>query len=248
MQEITMKIVPIRIANCRRALADGWQMANATRGISIGYSLVFVLGGLAIIGSLLAQGLTPFIIPAAGAFMLIGPVILAGFFGVATAKERGEVVGFGSIVAGFSGAHRALWALSLVCGLLFMIFVTDAAILYAYMLGQAPVWLTELIPVADGVIKFFKWAAVSGFVVALLLYCISAFSVPLLCDARANLVQAIVISVRIVFGSFPVTMAWAGILAILIIGSIVLLPLLPLALPWLAYSSRSLYRQAIPMV
>ena len=182
-----MRIEPLTLSMIGRALAAAWATANATRGISIAYAAIFTLAGLIIIGSLLALGLTPFVVAAAGAFMLVGPAILAGFFGIARAFEAGERVTAGAVVAGFTGAARALWALALVCGLLFMIFVTDAAILYAYMVGATPVWLSDLIPAAASVIGFVKWAAVSGFVVALLLFCISAFSVPLLCERRAGI-------------------------------------------------------------
>lgn len=241
-----MTINPLTTAMLRQALADGWRLANATRGVSIAYSLIFVLGGAAIMGGLLAQGWSPFVIAAAGAFMLVGPAILAGFFGIARAFEAGAPVTPGAVAAGFAGAARALWALALVCGLLFMIFITDAAILYAYMVGATPVWLGDLIPAAAGVIGFVKWAAVSGLVVALLLYCISAFSVPLLCERRTGLVDAVVTSVRVVLGNFGPAILWAFLLSTATIASVVLLPLLPLTLPWLAYASRALYRQVLP--
>lgn len=241
-----MKIAALNFASLRQALAEGWAMANATRGVSIAYAAIFTLGGLAIVGGLLAQGLTPFVVAAAGAFMLVGPVILAGFFGIARSHEAGEAPRFASVIAGFSTAAPAVWALALVCALLFMIFVTDAAILYSYMVGVTPVWLTDIVPASASVMKFLLWGAVSGLVVAFLLYCVSAFSVPLLCERRAGLVNAVAASVRIVFGNFLPVMLWAALISALIIGSILLLPLLPLTLPWLAYASRALYRQALP--
>lgn len=230
----------------RLVLAEGWQVAAATRMVSTAYSLVFVLGGVLIIGSLLSLGWTPFVVAAAGAFMLVGPVLLAGFFGIAAAREAGQVPTLGAVGEGFASASAALWALALVCGLLFMIFVTDAAILYAYMLGQTPVWMADLIPASAGVLKFVRWAGVSGFVVALLLYVVSAFSVPLLCERRASLVGAVVLSVRAVFGSPGAALLWAAVLATVIIGSVAILPVLPLTLPWLAYASRALYRRVLP--
>jgi len=151
------------------------------------------------------------------------------------------------VARGFTAAAGALWALALVCGLLFMIFLTDAAILYAYMVGREAVWLTDLLPAATGVASFVKWAALSGLVVALLLFCISAFSVPLLCERRADLVEAVAISVRVVFGNFGSAILWAFLLSTATIVSILLLPLLPLTLPWLAYASRALYRQVLPV-
>jgi uncharacterized membrane protein len=242
-----MILSPLTIGGLQRALADGWRIANATRGISIGYALIFTLGGLAIMGGLLAQGWTPFIIAAAGAFMLIGPVILAGFFGIAEALESGQPVGPASIVSGFTLASRAMWALAMVCALLFMIFVTDAAILYAYMVGATPVWLDMLLPTNANVLSFVRWAGVSGLFVALLLYCVAVFSVPLLCERRAGLVEAVVLSVRIVFTNFLPSIFWAFFLSTVTIGSILLLPLLPLTLPWMAYASRAVYRQVLPV-
>jgi uncharacterized membrane protein len=241
-----MRIEPLTIAAIQTALASGWHTANATRGISAAYAAVFTLGGLVILGSLLTLGFTPFVIAAAGAFMLVGPAILAGFFGIARAHEAGRRAAMGDIAAGFREAPGSIWVIALICALLFMIFVTDAAILYSYMVGATPVWLADLVPTSAGVRNFLIWGAVSGFVIALMLYTVSAFSVPLLCDRRAGLVNAVVASARIVFGNLPVALFWAALLSSLVIGSILLLPLLPLTLPWLAYASRSLYQQILP--
>jgi len=241
-----MTLSPMTLGGLLRALAEGWRVAGATRGISVTYALIFTLAGLVILGSLLALGWTPFIIAAAGAFMLVGPIILAGFFGIAGALEAAQRAGVASIVSGFVRASRALWALALVCALLFMIFITDAAILYAYMVGATPVWLDNLLPANANVLSFVRWAGVSGFVVALLLYAVAAFSVPLLCERRAGLVESVVLSVRIVFANFVPAIIWAFLLSASIIGSILVLPLLPLTLPWMAYASRALYRQVLP--
>jgi uncharacterized membrane protein len=244
-----METRPFGLDSIATALTEGWQLANARRDIrttGIAYAAIFTLIGAVILGLLLAQGFTPFVIAAAGAFMLVGPGILAGFFGIARAYEAGQKVGFGETARGFAAASNAVWVIALVCALLFMIFITDAAILYSYMVGGAPVWLTELIPATAGVMNFLFWGALSGFVIAFLLFSISAFSVPLLCERRATLVIAVVASVRVVFGNFLPAMAWAALLSGLTIGSILLLPLLPLTLPWLAYASRALYRQVFP--
>lgn len=237
---------PFGFADLGGALAEGWALANRTRAVSAGYAGIFTLLGALILGGLLTGGFTPFVIAAAGAFMLVGPAILAGFFGIANAYESGSKVGAGDTARGFAAAHPALWALALVCALLFMIFVTDAAILYSYMVGGAPVWLADLIPVAPGVASFLFWSAVSGCVIASMLFCVSAFSVPLLVDRRAGLVDAVTASVRAVFANFLPAMSWAALLSFLVITSILLLPLLPLTLPWLAYASRALYRRVFP--
>lgn len=241
-----MVIQRFGFAEISRALGAGWSLAQATRATSAGYAALFMLIGAVILGGLLARGFTPFVIAAAGAFMLVGPAVLAGFFGIARAQETYGQVRAKDALQGFAAADQSLWVVALVCALLFMIFVTDAGILYSYMVGGTPIWLSELIPIKSAVTSFLLWSAVSGWVIAFLLFCVSAFSVPLLCERRAGLVTAVVASVRAVFGSFLPAMTWAALLAALIIGSILLLPLLPLTLPWLAFASRALYRQVFP--
>lgn len=241
-----MTIVPLSTAALGRALGAGWHLAGATRGVSTAYAALFTLAGLLIIGCLLALGLAPLVIAAAGAFMLVGPAILAGFFGIAAAWEAGEKPGAAAVLAGFRRADVGLWVVALVCALLFMIFITDVATLYSYMVGGTPVWLSDLIPTTANVAGFLKWGTLSGAVFALLLYAVAAFSVPLLCEGRIGLVNAVALSVRIVLGRFPVAILWGLLLSTLVIGSILLLPLLPLTLPWLAYASRALYRETLP--
>lgn len=230
----------------RQALRSGWQTTQQTWRASLIYGGFFTLIGAVILGLLLAQGFGPFIIAAAGAFMLVGPVVLAGFFGIARAHEAGQPTGPASVWAGFTQASASIWVIALVCALLFMIFVTDAAILYSYMVGGTPVWLHELDSLHIGVGHFLLWGSVSGFAIAFMLYCVSAFSIPLLCEHRCSMVSAIVASVRAVFGNFRAALAWALLLAVCGMGSILLLPLLPVTLPGLAYASRALYQQVFP--
>lgn len=227
------------------ALARGWAIYRATSSIGSGVTAVVTLVGLAILGGLVWHGFTPFVIAAAGGFMLLGPVLLAGFFGLAAAHEQGRRPAMSDFLGGFGQASRGIWAIALVCGLLFMIFVTDAAILYSYMVGATPVWLGSL-PADGGVGNFVFWGMISGFAIAFMLFSVSAFSVPLLCERRAGLVDAVVTSVRVVFGNFTGAMTWAALLAVLMMGSALLLPALPVTLPWLAFASRALYRHVLP--
>ena len=241
-----MEIRTFDTHDLRCALADGWAIAHRTRYVSSLYAALFVLAGAAILATLLLQGFTPFIIAAAGAFMLIGPVILAGFFGIARADEQGRSANLGSLMAGFTEASSAIWVIALVCALLFMIFVTDAAILYSYMVGRTPVWLSGIDLTHTGVRTFLVWGMISGLAIAGMLFCVAAFSIPLLCEHRAHLVQAVVASVRATFGNPLPMLVWALLLATLTMGSILLLPLLLLTLPWLAHSSYALYRRVFP--
>ena len=101
--------------------------------------------------------------------------------------------------------------------------------------------------VYPGVVEGLRALRASGLRLACLTNKPTAFAVPLLCERRAGLVEAVVKSVRIVFGNFIVAMVWAVLLSVTVIASILMLPLLLLTLPWLAYASRALYRSALPV-
>lgn len=237
---------PFTVTDIFASLREGWHIAQQTRTTSVAYAALFVFIGAWIVGLLLYHGFTPFIVAAAGAFMLIGPVILAGFFGIARDYEKGQTTGLSSIHAGFSDASSAVWVIALVCALLFMVFITDAATLYSFMVGQTPVWLTEITTEISGIHHFLFWGSLSGLAIAFMLYCVSVFSVPLLCEHRATLVQAVMASVSAVFQNFFPAMVWGCLLAGLTMTSILLLPLLLITLPWLGHTSRVLYHRVFP--
>lgn len=242
-----MQTAHLDFAAIGRALRKGAATARRTRAVSLGYAGIFAVFGALILAALVRTGMTPFVVTAAGAFMLVGPAVLAGFFGIARAVEAGRRAGMDDVFNGFHHPPAALWAIALVCTLLFLIFVTDAGILYSYMIGGTPLFPADMLPPPEAAARFVFWAGVSGAAIAFMLFAISAFSVPLLCERRAHLVAAVVGSVRTVFANFAVTMAWAVLISAATILSILLLPLFPFVLPVLAYASHAFYREALPL-
>lgn len=178
--------------------------------------------------------------------MLVGPVLLSGFFSIADRTAEKKASGFSDIVAGFSRISREMLALGLVCTLLFLIWMTDAATLYGFMVGRTPKPLLALMPLPENVGSFLIWSSVMGAVLAFVIFSVSAFSVPLLYYRRAGLVRAVVMSVRTVFSNFVPCMLWAVVLAATIIGSILILPLFLVTFPVLAYASHALYQELFP--
>lgn len=239
--------VPRRVplAAIPRALAAGWVLLKTCPGLSLGYAAVFVLIGLVLLGGVVLAGMTPMALPLAGGFMLVGPVLLAGYFRVARLTQQGRSPRIGDLIDGFRQAPRPLWVIALVCMLLFMIWITDAATLYSFMIGREPVLLRDL-PGHGDALRFGIYGSLMGTALAFAIYTVSAFSVPLLADHRTGLIGAVSASVRAVFRNFPVAMAWALVLAVLTMLSVLLLPLLLFALPWLAYSSHAFYREVFP--
>ena len=146
--------------------------------------------------------------------------------------------------AAFRRALTGLWAVALICAFLFLIWITDAGILYSFTIGGAHLSY-DLLQVQD-VLAFELWGSLMGSVLAFMIFTVAAFSVPLIYEGRAGLVEAVNASVRTVFGNFPVCLAWGLVLGTVIILSVLLLPLLLFTLPVMSYASFFLYRTAFP--
>ena len=247
MNESALFPARLGLGSIPRALATGWRTAQRSRRASTLYGVVVALIGFAIMRALVAAGMTPLVLLAAGAFMLVAPMLLAGFFAIARSVEKGQVGRFEDLISGFRRAPPALLVLSMVCALLFLIFATDVAILYSYKVGGTVVMPRDMLNPTKNITHVLLWGGLSGLLFGFIIFTITAFSVPLLCEGRAGLVRAVTASVRGVFGNFVVVLAWAVLITLATLASVLILPLLPFTLPPLAYASHALYRQAFPV-
>lgn len=238
---------PVSLDSLPRALGSGWCMLRQTAGISCGFAAIFAAIGLALLITLGVNGLAPLALPLAGGFMLVGPPLLSGYFNVVQLVEAGDNPRFGDLFAGLRGAPHTVWVIALVCMLLFMIWVTDAAVMYSFMIGRAPVMVEDILPRGADIAAFEFYGSLMGTALAFAIYTISAFSVPLLFERRATLIGAVSASVRAVLGNLRVSLPWGIILASGIMASILVLPLFIIVLPWLAYASFRLYREVFPL-
>jgi uncharacterized membrane protein len=229
-----------------RALRYGLRSFREARIASICFSMVFALLALVMFAGAEHAGVAPMLLPLAGGFMLVAPALLCGFLALAEGLRSNTVPAALDAFRGFRRYTREMFALSLVCLLLFMIWVTDAATLYGFMIGRQPMGWQDLLSPADAVLKFTGWSALMGGVLAFVIFSVTVFSVPLLYYRRARLVRAVVLSVRGVFANFVVCLGWGIVLATMTIGSILLLPLFVMVFPVLAFASHALYQEVFP--
>ena len=236
----------LTLSSLFRAIRHGWEMFLVTRPLSVSYAMIFAVIGVVILIGIERASFAPMIFPLAGGFMLVGPVLLSGFFAMADRVRRNELCRFSDNVHGFSRTSREMLTIALVCTLLFMIWVADVATVYGFTVGRVPASLLTLFFPSKNVLSFMIWSSVLGALLAFVIFSISAFSVPLLYYRRAGLVQAIVSSVTAVFANLLPSLLWAVILAVTIIGSILIFPLFLLTFPVLAFASHALYRELFP--
>lgn len=240
---------PFGPSDIRRALGVGFATFRAIPGPSIGFASLFAVIGLTLLAAIGRSGFSPMAIPLAGGFLLIGPALLVGFFRIAVIAADGGRPRLSDAFLAFMRAPASLWLVASICFFLFLIWITDAAVLYAMMIGDEnlPYELPWMIRLQRNVIAFELWCSLMGSVLAVILFSISAFSVPLLYEGRASLVQAMTASVRAVIGSVITSLAWGILLVGAILFSILIFPLFMVVFPVLAYASFALYRNVFPL-
>lgn len=241
----------VKFADIGAWLRAGWQLFLRTRAISLAYAGLFCAIGAALLFATINLGFTPMAIPLAGAFMLVAPILLCGFFSVADRVDGGETPRLAHLFDGFRRSPPGLWVLALVCTFLFLVWLTDAATVYSLYFGTTPsFFLVQFLKALFSewsLISFLLLTSAMGATLALVIFTISAFAVPLLFYRRTDLAGAVGASVRAVFANFPVMMGWALLLSAATFASIlVFLPAFVVVFPVLAYASKVAYRAVYP--
>ena len=168
---------PLVLADVSASLRFGLSQFRTLPLLSSGLSALFVAIGLLMFAALEYGQIAPMSLSLAGGFMLVGPILLAGFFSVSDKIRKGRHAHFGDIWDGFRRMPRGGWVVSFVCGLLFLIWVTDAGILYGFMVGREAFGFLRLLKVEGLVVNYAAYSAIMGAILAFILFTVSAFSI-----------------------------------------------------------------------
>ena len=263
----TLSPNPLRLNDIAVALGGGWKRFRSMPGISLSLGGLIALSWLMLLLIPVALGVPAVALIIAGGMALIAPLLLPLFDGLQQVQGQGPRLGLA--LSAYRRMGAGFWALAGACGFLFLVWVTDAGILYAFMVGAGaqmePVAPTPLAGAGTasalmltspdvqnawanpGLRSFVAWASLMGGVLAAGIHLIAGFSLPLLQEGRAPIVPAIHASVRTVFGNLTATLTWGLILVLGLLMGFLLPPFLALVAPVLAYSQYELYRLAFPM-
>ncbi len=230
-------------------LRQGWATYRRTVVPSTGFAMLFAIISIAGLYLLAKLGLTPMIYPWAGGFMLVGPALLCSYFELARRVDGGESPHWSMLWRGFVNSPPGLWVLGLLSAFLLMAWLTDAAIIYSLYFGREPVYLNWTVlsdmQMRDNLWTYFVFCTLVGSVLALIVFAISAFSVPLLYFHHLALTVTIGRSVRIVFANLVTMVGWGLLLTVAIVGTILLfMPAFVVVFPVLAFASEAAYREA----
>jgi uncharacterized membrane protein len=231
-------------------LAGGWEDMLRARRVSYAWAAIFVTVGAVLIGGAAALGVYEAILPLAAGFPLLAPILVIGLYEVSRRIEAGEAVGFKTPLAALRRNAGQIGIMGFVLGFIFLAWVRIATLLFALFFGTSAFGAGDFVNqiVLSGTNGLFlAVGSAIGAVLALVVFAISAVSLPMLLDREnANVFVAIATSVAAVRANPRPMLLWAFLIvsftgAGLVLGLVGLI----LTLPLVAHATWHAYRDLV---
>jgi uncharacterized membrane protein len=227
-------------------LAAGWRDFWFAPVVSLCYGGVFAGVAAALSIALLSYGLEALILPLGGGFLLIGPVAALGLYETSRRLETFESVELVDITrAAFRMARRTSF-FAAILGFIYLVWVQIAFLLVMLFIGTSQIppakeFIPNLLFTPPGLALLMVGTCAGG-VLALLVFCVSVVSVPLLMTQDVDAVTAVRTSMAAVAENPKPMLLWAGLiagfmvfgLATVFVGLVVVFPLIGYA-TWHAF-------------
>lgn len=228
-------------------LALGWRDMVSAPAISLAYG-----AGLVVVSYLLVLGLwqaeLPYLVlPMAGGFFLIAPLIAVGLYDTSRRLERGEQTG---LLTALTAWRRPMQIATFGIVLLLLHFAwTRVALLWFALYfhgGTPPLEAMPYYLLEAQNLPFLVIGTLLGGGFAVLVFAVSAVSLPMLLDRDVDVVSAIIASVRSVQQNPKAMALWAGLIVLCtVVGLATFFVGLGLLFPLVAHASWHAYRDLV---
>ncbi|MBK8907307.1 MAG: DUF2189 domain-containing protein [Rhodospirillales bacterium] len=230
-------------------LAAGWQDFLQAPVISIVYGGAFALLSIVLGYGVIAADLGSLVLPLAGGFVLLAPILVVGLYDVSRRLESGHAVGLHPAYSAFRENIGQLSAMGIVLMFIWFIWVEVAIFLFAIVYNRPPPPLENFILEVPFTLEgalLLSIGTLLGAGFALVIFAVTAVSIPMMFDRRVDVVTAIGASILTVRANWQVMFGWAALIALVTACGIATFGLgLAVALPVLAYATWHCYRDLI---
>ncbi len=219
-------------------MARGWRDLCAMPAMSLAYGIAFCAAGWFSFYWLERLEVSSLIAVLAGGFVLVAPLLAAGFYEMSRLREQGQRITLGAVWRGCAAAsgRLAFFGIALFFG--YFAWVQLSFLLLSLFLDGAQVpeasgFLQSLIFTKTGLALLMTSVAL-GAVLAAMVFTLSSVAAPLLLAKDVDVVSAMATSVRAVSANPGPMLLWAVIiaghmalgLATAFVGLVVIFPLL----------------------
>ncbi len=229
-------------------LGAGWRDYWSAPLISFAYGASCSAIAYAFVLGLLQTSTLPLLLPLAGGFLLMGPLLAVGLYQVSRRRELGKTTTFMDVLHAGKGARGQLALFGMMLLIINFAWMMVAFLLFMLFFGPAtfpPIdeFIPELLFSHHGLALLVVGTA-AGALFAAVTYAISVISVPMLVDRRIDAVSAAIASVSAVRLNLPAMALWAAlILALSATGILTLFVGLTVVFPLIGYATWHAYRE-----
>lgn len=210
-----------------RWLKLGWLDVKKAPRLSLTYGFVTLLFGYLITGLAYGYGNLYTVLGLMSGFILIGPFVAIGLYSISCQLQEGKepVLGYCLREGGKHVSNIILYGFILM--VVFLIWARAASMLHIF-------YPEDIDASWNSFILYLSVGSVVGLLFASIIFCASAFSLPMIMDRKVDMITAVVTSINAVLRNKKVMFIWALMIALSIIvsfataflGFIVLLPMI----------------------
>lgn len=231
-------------------LAAGWADLLKAPKTSLTYGLIFFLAGHAIGFSIWFFDVAYLVLPLSAGFMLLGSILAVGLYDASRRLEQNEPCGFSDTMFAWERNTAQIAYMGLILMLFLLAWIRIATLIFALFFSDNPPRPEQefIIDVffSSTSLPFLTTGTIVGAILAVLVFAISAISIPMLLDRQVTVFTAIVTSVNAVRENSGTMLIW-GILIVgftaagLVIGFLGLI----ITMPLIAHATWHAYRECV---
>jgi len=235
------------------ALGRGLRDFQAAPIYGLLFGALYAAGGIFVVLSVTALGMSYLAYPLAAGFALIGPFVAVGLYEVSRRREEGERPSLRDLWTTMRSRSEIGW-MAFVTLFVFIIWMYQARLLLVLFLGlnasfpSIQQFITVVLTTSEGLMFLLIGNAI-GAALSLILFSLTVVSFPLLLDRDVDFITAMITSVRAVVTSPGPMIGWAAVVVVLLIVSALPFFLgLLVTLPVLGHTTWHLYRRVVAPV